>query len=78
MSIAELNEIKINLITWINQLSDHDLIFFLEGVRISTANSDWWEGLSTYQKKQVLAGLKDAHDGKVMESKEFWDNLNNA
>jgi len=78
MSTAELKQIKINLVAWINQLSDNDLITFLEGLRISTANTDWWEGLSTYQKKQVLSGLKDADEGKVMESKEFWESLSNA
>ena len=78
MSTAELKQIKINLVTWINQLSDNDLIIFLEGVRISTANTDWWEGLSTDQKKQILSGIKDADEGKVMESKEFWESLSNA
>ena len=78
MSTAELKQIKINLVTWINQLSDNDLITFLEGVRISTANSDWWEGLSNDQKKQILSGMKDADEGKVMESKELWESLTNA
>ena len=78
MSTAELKQIKINLVTWINQLSDNDLINFLEGVRISSANTDWWEGLSTDQKKQILSGMKDADEGKVMESKEFWESLTNA
>ena len=78
MSTAELKQIKLNLVAWINQLSDNDLITFLEGVRISTANKDWWEGLSTDQKKQILSGMKDADEGKVMESKEFWESLSNA
>jgi Mg/Co/Ni transporter MgtE len=78
MSTAELKQIKLNLVTWINQLSDNDLITFLEGVRISTANTDWLEGLSTDQKKQILSGMKDADEGKVMESMEFWESLSNA
>ena len=71
MSTAELNGIKLNLISWINQLSDSDLISFLDGLRVSRTKSDWWEELSISQKKQILAGLKDADDGKVMNSKEF-------
>ena len=78
MSTAEINGIKLNLIAWINQLSDTDLIAFLDGLRISRAKIDWWEELSTSQKKQVLAGLKDAEEGKVMDSKEFWKSLSNA
>lgn len=78
MSSAELNSIKLNLIFWINQLSDTDLISFLDGLRASRNKSDWWNELSTDQKKVVLAGLKDAEDGKVMESKIFWKSLSNG
>lgn len=78
MSTAELNGIKQDLIDWINKLSDPDLIQFLDGLRISTAQNDWWEELNVAQKKQILAGLKDADEGKLMNSKKFWENLNNA
>ena len=78
MSTAELNGIKLDLIDWINKLSDADLIQFLDGLRISRAQNDWWEELSTSQKKQILAGLKDADEGKLMDSGKFWNNLNNA
>lgn len=78
MSSAELNSIKLNLISWINQLSDTELISFLDGLRASNTKKDWWVELSTAQKKQVLAGLKDAEDGKVMESKKFRKSLSNG
>jgi hypothetical protein len=78
MSSAELNGIKLNLIAWINQLSDTDLITFLDGVRVSRTKDDWWEALSVKQKEQILAGLKDADAGKLSTSKEFWKKLKNA
>lgn len=78
MSTAELNEIKLDLINWINKLSDDDLILFLEGLRISTKKKDWWKDLSDSDKKQILAGIKDADEGKVMDSKTFWESLQNA
>jgi len=78
MSTAELNEIKLNLIAWINQLSDTDIISFLEGIRNSWSKSDWWDELSSGQKKVVLAGLKDAEEGKLISSGEFWKKLKNA
>jgi len=78
MSTAELNEIKLNLIAWINQLSDTDIISFLEGIRNSWSKSDWWDELSSGQKKVVLAGLKDAKEGKLISSGEFWKRLKNA
>jgi len=78
MSSAELNSTKLNLIAWINQLSDTELITFLDGIRASRAKNDWWEELSDNQKKQVLAGLNDADTGKLSSSKEFWNKLKNA
>jgi hypothetical protein len=78
MSTAELNGVKLNLIAWINQLSDTELISFLDGIRASRAKNDWWEELSDKQKKQVLAGINDADKGKLSSSKEFWNKLKNA
>ncbi|HXB12603.1 MAG TPA: hypothetical protein VNZ45_11485 [Bacteroidia bacterium] len=73
MSAAEINGIKLSLIGWINQLSDTELITFLDGIRISKAKNDWWDELSDKQKKHVLAGIKDADKGKLSSSKEFWN-----
>ena len=78
MSTTELNEIKLDLITWINQITDTDLIFFLDGLRVSRDKKDWWEELSTAQKKQILAGLKDAEEGKIMDSETFWKKLSSG
>ncbi|MCG3166830.1 MAG: hypothetical protein POELPBGB_02613 [Bacteroidia bacterium] len=78
MSAAELNGIKLSLIAWINQLSDVDVISFLDGLRKSRAKEDWWDELSDLQKKQILQGLKDAETGKLLSSDEFWNKLKNA
>lgn len=78
MSNAELNEIKLNLIAWINQLSDADLISFLEGIRNSRLNNEWWDELSEKQKKIILSGLEDAEKGKLIPSGDFWKKIKNA
>ncbi len=78
MSAAEVNGIKLNLIAWINQLSDVDVISFLDGLRKSRAKEDWWNELSDAQKKQILDGLKDAENGKLISSDDFWKKLKNA
>jgi hypothetical protein len=78
MSTVELNGIKLELIGWINQLSDADLIQFLDGLRISRSQNDWWEKLPISHKKQILAGIQYADEGELMDSTKFWENLNNA
>jgi len=78
MSTAELNEIKLDLIAWINQISDVDLISLLEGIRNSRSKGDWWDELSTNQKKIILSGLRDAEAGKLITSRSFWKKLKNA
>lgn len=78
MSTAELNSVKLNLIAWINQLSDADLIGFIDGLRISRIKLDWWDELSASQQKEIMAGLKDSEDGKVMDSTKFWETLKNG
>jgi hypothetical protein len=78
MSTAELNEIKLNLISWINQISDADLISLLEGIRSSRSKGDWWDELSAQQKKIILSGLKDAENGNLISSRTFWKKLKNA
>ena len=75
---TELNGIKLNLIDWINGLTDAEIITFLDGLRISNSKKDWWNELSIQQQKQVLAGLQDANNENVLESNEFWSKLKNT
>ncbi|MBK7105108.1 MAG: hypothetical protein IPH62_07480 [Ignavibacteriae bacterium] len=78
MSTTEINEIKLNLISWINQLSDTNLLTFLDGLKSSKSKGDWWDQLSENQRKIVLAGIKDADLGNTISSKLFWEKLTNA
>lgn len=78
MSTAEINSIKLNLIAWINQLSDTELITFLDGIRVSRAKNDWWKELSGAEKKQIIAGIKDADTGKLSSPKEFRNKLRHS
>ena len=78
MSTAEIKGIRLSLIEWISQLSDETLLSFLDGLRTSSVKTDWWKELSESQKKQIIAGLKDAEKGKLLKSKDFWAKLKNA
>ncbi len=78
MSTAELNRKKLELIAWINRLNDENIIEFLDAFKGSKANEDWWDELSEGQKKMIQKGLDDAKEGKLVSSKEFWDQLKNG
>jgi len=78
MSTAEVNKIKLNLISWINQLSDEYVITFLDGLKHSDSKKDWWEELSENQKKIIISGFKEADNDKTISSKDFWKSLKNA
>jgi hypothetical protein len=78
MSSAELNKKKLDLIAWINQLSDVNLISFLDGLKNSRAAKDWWNELPETEQKLVLKGLEDAEQGNIVPSAEFWNSIKNA
>lgn len=73
MAPSELNAVKLNLVDWINQLSDKHVLAFLDALRLSNnKGEDWWKDLSDAQKKQIKLGLKDADEGNILTSEEFW------
>ena len=78
MSTAELNKMKLDLIAWINKLSDENMIEFLDGLKRSKSKSDWWDGLSESQKKMLQNGLDDVENGNVISSDQFWKDLKNG
>ncbi len=78
MSTAELNKKKLELIDWINRLSDENTIEFLEGLKMSKSKVDWWDELSTNQQKMIQNGLADIDNGNVISSAQFWEELKNV
>jgi hypothetical protein len=78
MSAAEIEEIKSNLIKWINELSDPVMLSILDGVRISNSGGDWWNDLTEDQKNHINEGIEDEENGRVISSEEFWERLKNS
>jgi hypothetical protein len=78
MSAAELNQKKLELIAWINRLTDAHIIEFLEGLKSSKSSDDWWDELSISQKELLQKGLDDIDKGNVVSSSEFWNKLKNG
>lgn len=77
MSSAEINQKKLNLIAWINELSDVDFITLLDGLRQTKSEEDWWNEISADQKELIKRGLDDVEQRRVMSSSEFWKRVNN-
>lgn len=75
MSTAELNKKKLDLIAWINALSDERTIEFLYGLRSSDSSEDWWDKLSISQQKLIREGIDDIQKGSVISSSQFWNKL---
>lgn len=78
MSVAELKKTKSNLIAWIEQLSDSNMLIFLDSLRSSKSDSDWWQLLTDTQRQNINEGVNDAENGRVMSSTEFWTKLKNG
>jgi hypothetical protein len=78
MSTAELNQTKLDLIAWINRLSDENMIEFLDGLKKSKSKDDWWDDLSENQQKILRNGMYDIESGNVISSSQFWEELKNG
>ena len=75
MSTAELNKKKLDLIAWINKLSDVSVIEFLEGVKKSKTKKDWFEELTDSQKELIQSGINDFEDNRTITSTDFWNRI---
>lgn len=78
MSTAELNQTKLDLIAWINRLSDENMIEFLDGLKKSKSKDDWWDDLSENQQIMLRNGMDDIKSGNVISSSQFWEELKNG
>ncbi|MEN0054965.1 MAG: hypothetical protein AAGC65_14920 [Mucilaginibacter sp.] len=78
MSVAEIKKTKSNLIAWIEQLSDSNMLMVLDGLRNAKTDKDWWDDLSESQKKHIGEGISDAENGRIVSSDVFWKNLKDA
>ena len=78
MQISELNKKKLDLIDWINQLSDKNTIELLDNLKRATSKDDWWDELSDNEQKKLQNGMNDIKKGNVISSAQFWKELKNV
>ena len=72
MSIAEIEKTKSDLIQWIEGLKDTNMLTMLDGVRESNTREDDWDALPDSWKHHILEGVRQAENGEVVSSEEFW------
>jgi hypothetical protein len=78
MSTEELNKKKLDLIAWINRLSDENIIEFLDEFKRSKSKNDWWDELSDSQQLLVQKGLDELEKENMLTSTQFWNQLKNG
>jgi len=78
MSAAEIKKNRTKLISWIEQLSDPNVLDFLNGIMLSNAEKDWFDELSLKQQNHLNEGLEDMKNGKIVSSEQFWNKLKNG
>jgi hypothetical protein len=58
--------LKLELIEWLTHLDDDDTITYLKIVKDSSEKGgDWWQDLTSDQKRGIERGLRDIDAGKV-------------
>lgn len=66
--------IKLELIQWLTQLDDKDILSYLKVVKDSKSlNKDWWEFLSESQKGGIERGMDDIENGRTVSHAEIKD-----
>jgi hypothetical protein len=62
--------IKLELIEWLTKLDNNDTIEYLKIIKDTDSSDDWWNVLSTEQRKGIERGLKDIDEGRVVPHEE--------
>ena len=66
--------IKLELIEWLTQLEDKDILSYLKVVKDSKSiNKDWWEFLSESQKAGIERGMDDVTNGRTVSHADVKD-----
>lgn len=61
---VNLQNKKIELIQWLSTLNDQSLIEKLMKLR-KKEKTEWWNEISTAEKKSIEKGIQDANNGKL-------------
>lgn len=63
--------VKLELIEWLTQLEDNEIIEYLKVVKDSNASGDdWWNDLTASQGEGIKRGLSDIDHGRITPNEE--------
>ena len=65
--------LKLELISWVTKLKDKKLLGALTSIKDSEESGDWYDSLTTAQKKSLEKGIQDHQKGRTVSSKQFWE-----
>ncbi|CAD5250658.1 MULTISPECIES: hypothetical protein [unclassified Imperialibacter] len=63
---------KSQLVEWITQLDDQELIETISAIKESVEKGDWHKSLNNKQKASIKRGQDDHKEGRVLSSEDFW------
>ena len=67
------DSIRLELINWVSKLKDKKLLNSLASIKDSEESGDWYNELTSAQKKSFQRGIQDHKKGQALTSKEFWN-----
>jgi len=68
----KIQAIKRELIEWLSELDDKNLLNTLHSVKKASESYDWWDELTSEQKKSVERGERDHKKGRILTSRQLW------
>jgi len=69
MSIASIQERKLELIQWLSVIEDASLLDKIAELK-DQSSLDWWDRISDAEKESISKGLEDAEAGRLKPHSE--------
>ncbi|MFY0651179.1 MAG: hypothetical protein JXQ96_04060 [Cyclobacteriaceae bacterium] len=65
-------EVRNELIGWVQNLEDEELLTTLKLIKDNSTLEDWYDSLSAKQHQSIQRGIVDHEKGRTLSSDEFW------
>ena len=63
---------KSELIEWIKNLENPQLLNNLIFLKENQGKADWWESISEQEREKIQQGLKDHDLGNIIAAEDLW------